>query len=392
MTIEGIALSAQVKGIDLLVTGDCLQAEWLNELQVNLREAEPGFYALRADVENAIWSRLPAILRRHLRYVVGTEVCCAPPGTPNLGGLHHLIYFRSFASARRFRDRISAHGDFSDGRSTLTLNSRQLLEAVLEHGDGSELAPAHVFNPWFSSLGTVSGARTLAGIFGDLASRLLAVETGLTSTPRMCRRLSSLDQHALFSCSDAHSLQNVGRECTVLEIEPGFSSLMSALRSGQRHQVCATLKFPLERARYFRNRCGVCSEEFDGKRCLRCGRPLVIGSRDRLEIVADREVPLIEADAPPFCELLPLAYLLADFFRMGPTSKTVGKFYARMTESLGSERFILTEATFDEISRVSLPQIARAILEQRTSVPLPQMHAPMETPCPAETQLPLGLS
>jgi len=392
MTIENIALWAQIKGIDLLVTGDCLQAEWLNELQVNLREAEPGFYALRADLENAIWNRLPAVLRRHLRYVVGTEVCCAPPGTPALGGLHHLIYFRSLASARRFRERLANYGDFSDGRSTLTLNSQQLLEAVLGHGDGCELAPAHVFNPWFSSLGTVSGARTLAELFGDLTSHLLAVETGLTSTPPMCRRLSSLDQHALFSCSDAHSLQNIGRECTVMEIEPGFDALMAALRSGSCRQVCGTLKFPLERTRYYRNRCGTCDESFDGKRCLRCGRPLVVGAHDRLEIIADRELPQSGADAPPFCELLPLAHLLADFFRVGPASKTVGKFYTRMTENLGPERYILTEATFDEIARISLPQIARAIIEQRTMVPLPPQYAPTETKSPDETQLPLALN
>jgi len=147
MTVENVATWAQRKGIDLLATGDCLQAEWLGELERSLCVAEPGLYKLRPDLDAKISKALPGKLQRSLRYVVSTEVCCAPPGTPSLGGLHHLIYFASLESARRFRERILSFGDFNDGRPTLTLNSRQLLEAVLAHGEDSHLAPAHIFNP-----------------------------------------------------------------------------------------------------------------------------------------------------------------------------------------------------------------------------------------------------
>jgi PHP family Zn ribbon phosphoesterase len=391
MTVENIAFWAQLKGVDLLATGDCLQAEWLSELEANLREAEPGFYALRSDLESSIGHRLPTLLFRPLRFIVSTEVCCAPPGTPQLGGLHHLLYFQSLANARRFRERIAEYGDFSDGRPMLTLNSEQLLEAVLEHGEGTQLAPAHVFNPWFSSLGTVSGGRTLKEIFGDKVQHILAVETGLTSTPRMCRRVASLDQHSLFSCSDAHKLQNIGRECTILEIDPNYAALMAALRNGNRREVAGTLKFPLERTRYYRNRCGICEESFDDMLCPNCGRALVMGSRDRLEIVADRAEPIHKIDAPPFSELLPLSYLLAGFLRVGPDSKTVKNFYSRITQDLGHERFILTEAAYDDILRFSTPQIARAIIEQRIGTPLSARLSPTEVKRPADTQLSLGL-
>jgi PHP family Zn ribbon phosphoesterase len=264
------------------------------------------------------------------------------------------------------------------------------LEAVLEYGEGSQLACAHVFNPWFSALGTVSGGRTLREVFGEQALRLLAVETGLTSTPLMCRRVSSLDRHTLFSCSDAHSLQNLGRECTLLEIEPSFNALMAAIKTGGNRKILGTLKFPVERTRYFRNRCGACKESFDGENCPVCGRPLVKGSRDRLQSVADREAPLSEPDAPPFCELLPLGHLLADLLRVGPDSKTVGAFYLRMVQNLGHERFILTEATQEDVSRVSTPQIARAVVQQRTISPTQRIFHE-ETLNPNETQLSLGL-
>jgi PHP family Zn ribbon phosphoesterase len=106
-----------------------------------------------------------------------------------------------------------------------------LLDMVMVQGDGCHLAPAHVFNPWYSSLGSVSGSQSLAEVFGEGTTQIVAAERGLTSTPEMCRRVCGLDRHALFCCSDAHSLENLGRECTLLDIEPGYSALFEALRT-----------------------------------------------------------------------------------------------------------------------------------------------------------------
>jgi PHP family Zn ribbon phosphoesterase len=177
-----------------------------------------------------------------------------------------------------------------------------------------------------------------------------------------------------------------------LDIEPNFEALMAALKSGVSGGVISTLKFPLERTRYYRNRCGSCKESFDGKLCPRCGRPLVTGSRDRLEVIANRELPQFGVFVPPFCELLPLAYLLADLLQVGTDTKIVKNFYSRMTQDLGHEHFILTEATYEDILRNSTPQIARAIVEQRTRTPLAQRSAPVEEKPLVETQISLGLN
>lgn len=111
------------------------------------------------------------------------------------------------------------------------------------------------------------------------------------STPEMCRRIPCLDGFGLFANSDAHSPENIG-QCTLLEIEPGYRELFAALRAGTTDAgVLGTIKFALERARSFRNRCTRREESFDGARCPRCGRALVMGSRDRLERIADRVTP-----------------------------------------------------------------------------------------------------
>lgn len=368
MTVEAVALWAQRKGLDLLGTGDALQEDWLNEIERAMEEAEPGLLRLRPEVESRVARTLPAGLRRSLRYVVSTEVCCAPPGTPELGGIHHLLYFPSADHARRFSRLMQRHGDLREGRPTLALSSRQLLTALLTFGEDCQMAPAHVFNPWYSSLGTVSGVNSLNALFGDLTPRLLAVETGLTSTPPMCRRVSSLDQHALFSCSDAHSLENLGRECTLVDIEPSFETLMDALHAGK---IDGTIKFPVHRARYYLNRCGPCQKSFDERRCPDCGRPLVAGARDRLDVVADRRQGKMPIGSPAFLELLPLAQVIAEVMGASPGSKPVLAWRERLVEALGHERHILTEADEAEIAAVATTRLARAVVAQRNAIPGP---------------------
>ena len=42
MTVPNIAAWAQRKGLDLLGTGDCLQADWLREIETSMVETEAG--------------------------------------------------------------------------------------------------------------------------------------------------------------------------------------------------------------------------------------------------------------------------------------------------------------------------------------------------------------
>lgn len=367
MTVENIAYWAQRKGIDLLGTGDALQADWLQELEAAITEAEPGFYSLKPEIEEKVWAKLPAHSRRRLRFVLSTEVCCTPPTKKELEGIHYLIYFSSFEQARQFREIVGRHGNLNTGRPSFKLNSLQLLELVIAQGPRCHFAPAHVFNPWFSALGTVGGGYSLDELFGDVTPHLLAVETGLTSTPRTCRRLSSLDRHALFACSDAHSLPKLGREYTEVEIEPNYDALFAALHDGSPAKIVRQVKFPLLRTRYYLNWCGHCHRSFDAAICPVCGRNLVDGSRDRLEKVADRSVPLLSERTPAFQELLPLSLLIAEAFHRKADSEPVKRLYHQMVESVGHERYILTEASEAEIRKVAPPQLARAIVTQRNA-------------------------
>jgi DNA helicase-2/ATP-dependent DNA helicase PcrA len=369
MTLPAIAAWAQRKGMDLLGTGDCLQESWLKEIELALEPAEPGLFRLRPETQVQVDRTVPPALRRPLRFVLSTEVHCAPAGTPPLGGIHHLIYFPSLDSVRRLRSRLEPIGDLTDGRPMLGIDSYQLLQAVVEQNDGLKLAPAHVLNPWYASLGTISGARSLETLFRDLTPQLCAVEMGLTSTPAMCGRLSTLDRHALFCCSDAHSLANIGREYLVVDIEPSFDHLFAAIQSSQSPHRRGMVKYPVARARYYPNWCGHCQRGDFAQKCPECGKPLVAGSRDRLEAVADRRLPDQRAEAAHCQQLRPLELLLADLGQCSPKSKAVSRDYDRLVSAVGNERYILTRASAEQLALESTPQIARQIVEQRTATP-----------------------
>jgi DNA helicase-2/ATP-dependent DNA helicase PcrA len=357
MTLPTMAAFARRKGIDVLGTGDCLQPEWLAELEENLIPAEPGWFALWAEGEE------PGPFPGSLRLVLSTEVSCAPPGKTDMQGIHHLVYFSSFACVKSFRAKAGRHGDLSEGRPTLRLSSRELLELSLEQG--CHLAPAHVMNPYFSSLGSQAGHRSLEEIFGDLTPHLLAVEMGLTSIPPMCRRVSSLDAHALFANSDAHSPEKIGRECTLLETAPGYDALFAALRSGGRDQVIGCLKFSIHRAQYFLNWCSQCEAAYPSAACPEGHGRLPVGSRDWLEHLADRVEPVKLPHTPRFRMYVPLRQLLSEFLGFGQTSRKVALLQDQLLRDLGHERHILTAAPLEDIARASSEPLARAIVAQR---------------------------
>ncbi len=119
----------------------------------------------------------------------------------------------------------------SDGRPILGLDSRDLLEIVLEASVKAVMIPAHIWTPWFSLFGSRSGFDSLEECYGDLSPHIFALETGLSSDPGMNRLLSALDSYVLVSNSDAHSGANLGREANMFAGQPSYAGIFASLRA-----------------------------------------------------------------------------------------------------------------------------------------------------------------
>ncbi len=358
--LEGLACWAKRKGISVVGTGDFTHPAWNKELHDKLQPAEPGLYRLRDE----IWQDLA---RRHglpshdpPRFMLSVEISTIYKKGDKTRKIHHLIYAPDLEHAGRISRALGKIGNItSDGRPILGLDSRHLLEIVLEAGADNYLVPAHIWTPWFAVLGSKSGFDAVADCYGDLAEHIFAVETGLSSDPPMNWRVKSLDRYTLVSNSDAHSPSKLGREACVFETEMDYFAMRRALETRQGYG--GTVEFFPEEGKYHldgHRKCGVVLEPSEtkevGGKCPVCGRDLTLGVMHRVQALADRHDDTRPESAAPFRSFVPLPEILAEIAGVGAKSKTVNKLYHQVLLRLGSELDVLdTTATVDVESELA---------------------------------------
>jgi DNA helicase II / ATP-dependent DNA helicase PcrA len=362
-----LAWWARRKGITVLGTGDFTHPAWFGELSDGLVPAEPGLFRLRDELEQAVAERLPASCRGPLRFLLAVEVSTAFHRDGRARRMHHLLYAPDFETAAALDDRLGRSGNLAeDGRPTLAMDARDLLEATLESGDGAYLVPAHVWTPWVGVLSASSGFDSIEDCYGDLAGHIFAVETGLSADPPMNWRVSRLDRYRSVSYSDGHAPSRLGREATELATELDYAGIRRALETGE--GFLGTVELFPEEGRYHlsgHRRCGVRLEPAEarqaGLRCPVCGKRLTMGVLQRVEDLADRP-PGARPDGAPACRnLLPLDEVVAGVAGVGRTSKTVRRTVDAMLDRLGPELPVLERLPLEDIEAAGFPDVAEAI-------------------------------
>ncbi len=357
--LAGLAAWAQVKGIHVLGTGDFTHPGWFAELEDQLVPAEQGLFRLKEPaVPPALAGTTPAPLDS--RFALTAEISSIYKRHDKVRKVHNIIFCPDLESARAFNARLAAIGNIhSDGRPILGLDSRDLLEIVLEEIPQGFLVPAHIWTPWFSIFGSKSGFDTIEECFGDLSDHIFALETGLSSDPDMNRLISGLDRFTLMSNSDCHSPSKLGREVNLFDCELSFAAMRQALEDPSQG-FSGTVEFYPEEGKYHHDghrKCGVCFDPLTTREhdniCPVCGKPLTVGVSHRVMELADRNTPLYQEQAPGFESLIPLPEILSELLGVGPASKAVLKQYARLIGKFGSEFRLLRETPVEEISQDS---------------------------------------
>ncbi len=369
----GLAAWAEVKGIRVIATGDFTHPAWFARLKEELEPAEPGLFRLKE--RRALPSPLPGVPPRTAatRFLLSAEISSIYKRHGRVRKVHNLLYVPDFDAAERINNRLAGIGNIvSDGRPILGLDSRDLLEIMLELAPGGFLVPAHIWTPWFSLFGSRSGFDSLEECFGDLSGHVFALETGLSSDPDMNRTISALDRLALISNSDCHSPSKLGREANLFSTGLDFFSLRDAIRGNHRETFPGTVEFFPEEGKYHLDGHRSCAVRLSpaetralpGMRCPVCARPLTVGVQHRVEELADRKGPLYPSDAPRPFSLIPLVELLSELLGVGPASKRVMEQYCRAIELFGSEFSLLLFTPLEEIE-ASAPLLAEAIGRMR---------------------------
>lgn len=343
--LDELAIWARKKGLNLIATGDFTHPAWFEEIKEKLVPLGDGTFKLKDGASD-------------VKFLLNVEISTIYKKGDKTRKVHHVVFMPNLEAAEKFRNRLSAIGNInSDGRPILGLDSRNLLEIVLESSDDAFLIPAHIWTPWFSALGSKSGFNSIEECYDDLSPYIFAVETGLSSDPEMNWHVSSLDKYRLVSNSDAHSPANLAREATVFERELDYSGIMNALKNGDGY--LGTVEFFPEEGKYHEDghrKCNVCLTPEEtakvGGICPVCGKPLTIGVLNRVNELSDRKgVVVPPPKAGKVFSLVPLPEILSEIMRVGSSSKSVVAAYEDLIKKLGSELDILQTIPIEDISK-----------------------------------------
>ena len=370
LDLEHIFYWAQLKGLQVVGSGDFVHPSWLKELKEKLAPAEEGLFRLKPRYADPTARQVPAACCGEVRFMLTVEISSIYKRLDKVRKVHNVVFVPSFKAAEKLQARLEAIGNIkSDGRPILGLDSRDLLEIVLETDPLAYLIPAHIWTPWFAVLGSASGFDRVEDCFADLTRHIFAVETGLSSDPLMNWRLKQLDPFVLVSNSDAHSPAKLGREATVYDTELSYPAIYRALSDPKDKGLIGTVEFFPEEGKYHYDGHRACKTRLHPREtkkhkglCPVCGKPVTVGAMARIEQLADRP----EGEKPPrwrpYRNLIPLPEVIAEAKGVsGTETKSVQELYHRLLAQLGNELFILQDASLKKIEAVGGDLLARGI-------------------------------
>lgn len=363
LELPKIAAACEKKGIDIVATGDFTHPAWIKHIKENLTEENRGIYKLKNSSSR-------------IRFILGTEVSCIYKHKGATRRVHLLILAPSIEAVEKFNAALTAKGVNlrSDGRPIMGLSAKAVLQVILDIDPRFIMIPAHIWTPWFAVFGSKSGYDSLEECFEELTPHIRAAETGLSSDPTMNHRLSQLDNITLVSNSDAHSLNNLGREANVFsfnsEKEITYKEIIRIIKTGDKKKFLYTIEFYPAEGKYHHDGhavCGICltPKETKAKKflCPKCKKPVTVGVLHRVEDLADR----VEGEG--FIShkyIVPLKEIISKVFKVGVVSKKVSTEYDAMIKNIGNEFYILLKASDNEIrNSVSDKNILLAIKNMR---------------------------
>ena len=431
MEILEIGRWARKKGVDIVATGDWTHPLWLREIKANLEEDGSGLLRLRKKALKPPTKIFVAVDRPDEasglitssknfvdspRFLLSTEIASIYSQGGKGRRIHNLVFAPSIKTVEEINKELIKRGAnlVSDGRPIIGLSAKDLAELVLEVDKNCLIIPAHIWTPWFSLFGSMSGFDSIEECFGNLSKYIYGIETGLSSDPSMNWQIKELDNRAILSFSDAHSAPKLGREATVFELEElSYEMLRRAIvnqnisKSGEANQVsdnsllspingltdslsyvACTIEFYPEEGKYHytgHRNCQVRQSPEETKKlgttCPSCGRPLTVGVMHRVEQLTTRLLETKDLitkkdengvrwisfkNRPGFVSLVPLLEIISEASGSAPVSLKTQTEYENLTAKLGGEFGVLLKAPLNKIRETSGEKVAEGIKRVRS--------------------------
>lgn len=376
MDLEHLDLWGRIKGVDILATADFTHPIWLKEIKEKLEMAETGLYKLKEKYRSQD-KNFKNAHKNNLRFILTTEISCIYSKTGKVRKIHIIIFAPDIETVEKINVQLGWIGNLhSDGRPILGLDAKELAKIVFNASPQCLIVPAHAWTPWFSIFGSKSGFDSIEDCFEEYSKNIYAIETGLSSDPAMNWRLSKLDNIALISNSDSHSLHKIGREANVFNIADdarvSYAEIARIIRKKNPKEFLYTVEFFPEEGRYHYDGHRNCKVSFSPKEskahnniCPQCKNPLTIGVVNRVEALANREEDERPENAVPYKNLVPLEEIIGDAYGVGAGTKTVLEKYQTIVNAFGSEFNSLLDAKIEDIAQVAGGKIAEGVKRVR---------------------------
>jgi len=276
ITFENLVKWAKIKGLDLLGTGDFTHPIWFNEIK-KLRDGGNGFY---------YYNDFPFIITGEVSLIY----------TQGKGRRIHLVVL---VPNIEIAEKINSYFDIKgrrdyDGRPIFKISCEDFTKDMMKISEDIEIIPAHIWTPWFGVFGSNSGFDSLKEAFGNQFDNIHAIETGMSSDPKMNWEIEELRDKAIVSFSDAHSFWpfRLGREATIFSKCNFYKEVIEQIRNNDfagtievdpaygkyhwdGHRICNFSCSP-EKAKELNNICPVCK------------KPLVIGVENRVRQLSNK--------------------------------------------------------------------------------------------------------
>lgn len=381
LDIEHINHWCQIKGIDIVATSDFTHPAWFKELSDKLEPIGNGFYKLsQPELARSVYesSAVKLSTQREVQFFLCTELSCIYSQGGKVRRIHILVAFPSIEDVAKFNGELENRGAKlrADGRPILGMSGKDIVKIALDVNEKAILIPAHVWTPWFAIFGSKSGFDSVEECFEEYSQYIYALETGLSSDPKMNWQLSKNDRYTLVSNSDAHSLENLGREANVLDLpQVSYDQLYDTIKTGDNNRFKYTIEFYPEEGKYHLDGHASCkfscmpeeTKRLDG-RCPTCGKQITVGVHHRVNSIADQPFGREpQADRKiPYKSIVPLAEIIAETLGVKSTKgKRVMDIYKDIIWQVGNEFHTLLDADIDLIAKSSTPLIAEGIKRVR---------------------------
>jgi uncharacterized protein (TIGR00375 family) len=382
LDLEHISAWSRIKGINIVACADFTHPKWYAELFEKLEETREGLYELKKEYrvlgDDVVREFSPVLISAPQYFILATEISCIYSKDKKVRRVHLIVCAPSLPIVAKINTMLATIGNLSaDGRPILGIDVRDLVARIRDISDECFFIPAHAWTPWFSVFGSFSGFNTLEECFGDMTPYISAIETGLSSDPKMNWRLSGLNRITLVSNSDAHSLEKLGREANIFSgATLSYPTLCSALRApgtgGSGLSFEATIEFFPEEGKYHLDGHRLCKFSCEPARtaqlggiCPACKKPLTVGVLNRVAKLSDQDADTQKNSRIPFFSIIPLQEIISQVIGVGVQSKAVRGMYKKVINRCGSEFDILLNVPTEELEKNCSSQIADALTAMR---------------------------